>query len=75
MQLTSDELWFQKEIDDSIFPDARLKKRFRNLVMQFAQGFGEPIPMAYEPYRLKRTCFANPKETVSTARKARVSSF
>ena len=42
--------WVDREIDADIFPDARLGKRFRELLIQMGSGLGESIPLACQDW-------------------------
>lgn len=38
--------WVDREINESAFKDARLGKRFRELLIRMGGGIGESIPLA-----------------------------
>jgi hypothetical protein len=38
--------WVDGEIDEGVFKDARLGKRFRELLIRIGGGIGESIPLA-----------------------------
>jgi hypothetical protein len=42
--------WVDREIDESVFKDARLGKRFRELLIQMGGGMGESIPLACQDW-------------------------
>ena len=44
------ESWVEKEIENSTFPDARLKTRFRALLEQLSNAIGKPIPFACQDW-------------------------
>jgi hypothetical protein len=42
--------WVDGEIDEDVFRDARLGKRFRELLIQMCGGIGESIPLACQDW-------------------------
>jgi hypothetical protein len=42
--------WVDAEIDESVFKDARLGKRFREVLVQLGGGIGESIPLACQDW-------------------------
>ena len=42
--------WVDDEIDESVFKDARLGKRFRELLIRMGGGIGESIPLACQDW-------------------------
>jgi hypothetical protein len=44
------EHWSDREVDESVFKDARLGRRFRELLKQMGGGMGESIPLACQDW-------------------------
>jgi len=42
--------WTDREVDEGVFKDARLGKRFRELLIQLGGGMGESIPLACQDW-------------------------
>jgi hypothetical protein len=42
--------WVDREIDETVFKDARLGKRFRDLLVRMGGGIGESIPLACQDW-------------------------
>ena len=42
--------WIDQEIDENVFRDARLGKRFRELLIRMGGGIGESIPLACQDW-------------------------
>jgi hypothetical protein len=42
--------WVGGEIDESVFKDARLGRRFRELLIRMGGGIGESIPLACQDW-------------------------
>jgi hypothetical protein len=42
--------WVDREINESVFKDARLGKRFRELLVRMGGGMGESIPLACQDW-------------------------
>ena len=42
--------WIDGEIDENVFRDARLGKRFRELLIRMGGGIGESIPLACQDW-------------------------
>jgi hypothetical protein len=42
--------WVDGEIDESVFKDARLGKRFRELFIRMGGGIGESVPLACQDW-------------------------
>jgi Transposase DNA-binding len=42
--------WVDGEIDEDVFRDARLGKRFRELLIRMCGGIGESIPLARQDW-------------------------
>ena len=44
------EHWTDREVDESVFKDARLGRRFHELLKQMGGGMGESIPLACQDW-------------------------
>lgn len=56
--------WIDRELEASVFPDARLGKRFRSLVRRLWHGVGSPIPFACQDWSNTKAAyrfFSNPR--------------
>ena len=42
--------WTDTEVDESVFKDARLGKRFRELLIRMGGGMGESLPLACQDW-------------------------
>ena len=42
--------WTDNEVDESVFKDARLGKRFRELLIRMGGGLGESLPLACQDW-------------------------
>lgn len=49
--------WVDREIDESVFQDARLGKRFRELLIQMGGGMGESIPLACQDWASTKAAY------------------
>lgn len=49
--------WTDREVDEGVFKDARLGKRFRELLIQLGGGMGESIPFACQDWAKTKAAY------------------